>query len=56
MYNVAYLKIMYIQNDSQGLKHVLGAWEKNIQWMHFLELWKPTSHTQLFLKILYDQT
>ena len=28
MYNAAYLKIMYIQNDSQGLIHVLGAWEK----------------------------
>ena len=25
MYNAAYLKIMYIQNDSQGLIHVLGA-------------------------------
>ena len=27
-YNAAYLNIMYIQNDSQGLIHVLGAWEK----------------------------
>ena len=28
--STAYLKIqvMYIQNDSQGLIHVLGAWEK----------------------------
>ena len=25
MYNAAYLKIMYIQNDSQGLIHALGA-------------------------------
>ena len=31
MYNVAYLKIMYIQDDSQGLIHVLGAREENIQ-------------------------
>ena len=28
MHNAVYLKIMYIQNDSQGLIHVLGAWEK----------------------------
>ena len=28
MYNPAYLKIMYIQNDSQCQIHVLGAWEQ----------------------------
>ena len=28
MYNAAYLKIMYIQSDSQCLIHVLGAREK----------------------------
>ena len=28
MYNAAYLKIMYSQNDSKCLIHVLGAWEK----------------------------
>ena len=28
MYQGTYFKIMYIQNDSQGLIHVLGACEK----------------------------
>ena len=28
MYSAAYFKIMYIQNDSQGLIHVLGVREK----------------------------
>ena len=28
MYHCTYFKIMYIQNDSQGLFHVLGACEK----------------------------
>ena len=28
MYHCTYFKIMYIQNDSQGLIHVLGACEK----------------------------
>ena len=31
MYKGTYFKIMYIQNDSQGLVHVLGACKKNIQ-------------------------
>ena len=31
MYHCTYFKIMYIQNDSQGLIHGLGACEKNIQ-------------------------
>ena len=28
MYHCTYFKIMYIQNDSQGLIHILGACEK----------------------------
>ena len=28
MYHCTYFKIMYIQNDSQGLIHVLGTYEK----------------------------
>ena len=31
MYQDTYFKIMYIQNDSQGLIHVLGCQQKNIQ-------------------------
>ena len=28
MFHCIYFKIVYIQNDSQGLIHVLGAWRK----------------------------
>ena len=31
MYQDTYFKIMYIQNDFQGLIHVLGCQQKNIQ-------------------------
>ena len=55
MYQGTYFKIMYIQNDSQGLIHVLGACEKMfnervsqncesqpIIYNHFLILYDPT--------------
>ena len=47
MYHCTYFKIMYIQNDSQGLIHVMGACKK-ISMNVFL---KTVKANQLYLTI-----
>ena len=55
-YQKSYLKIMYIQNDYQGLIHVMGAGEKmfNDCVSQNCES-QPITHNH-FLEILYDPT
>ena len=57
MYNAVYLKLMYIQNDSQGLIHVLGAWEKysmNAYMYQALHLERNPMYVFLNLKFMYQ--
>ena len=56
MYHCTYFKIMYIQNDSQGLIHVLGACEKTFNECVSQKCEsQPIIYKNYFL-ILYDPT
>ena len=55
MYHCTYLKIMYSQNDSQGLIHVLGACEKIFnEWVSQNCESQPSIYN--YFLILYDPT